>query len=51
MYGASGRRGAVYWRLLRPFRCRFSFSGLPRTSVWATSDIVYPNREQLSFVV
>ncbi|GIW02701.1 MAG: hypothetical protein KatS3mg058_4104 [Roseiflexus sp.] len=29
MCGVLGRRGAVHWRLLRPFRRRFSFSGLP----------------------
>ena len=48
MRSVLGRRGAMRWRLLRPFRRRFFFSGAAtEPQFWATSGIVYPNREQL----
>ncbi len=48
IHSALGRRGAVRWRLLRPFRRRFSFSGAaPEPPFWVAGSIVSPNREHL----
>ncbi len=48
MCGALERRDAVRWRLLRPFRRRFSFSGAaPEPPFWVAGSIVSPNREHL----
>ncbi|GIW01702.1 MAG: hypothetical protein KatS3mg058_3105 [Roseiflexus sp.] len=45
MCGAPERRGAVRWRVLRPFRRRFSFSGAaPEPPFWATGGIASLNR-------